>query len=213
MFCRNCGNVLHADAKFCGEYGTEVATATVEKSLSFEGFMASRTQEKQKLFVRGIQFQCVASIYNKFVPVLSRFCNWLCSSSTLAACKIGVASTSAASAESDVPSTYSAYRDVIDIDPEEHDLEIQQAIFQSIRRRSTDQDERYALCSNLPSFTNDSAEPEDLRVCKSVPIHTRPPPPPDWRLKYDPDHAQLLLQQYSYPGFANSILQSFVRRI
>ena len=34
-------------------------------------------------------------------------------SSTLAACKIGVASTSAASAESDFPSTYSAYCDVI----------------------------------------------------------------------------------------------------
>lgn len=83
----------------------------------------------------------------------------VCSSDTLAACQIRLASTSAAS-ESEAPSTYSAYCDVIDIDPEEHDLEMQQAIFQSARRRSADQDERYALCSNLSSFTNDSrAEP------------------------------------------------------
>ena len=76
----------------------------------------------------------------------------VCSSGTKNLCKIGVASTSAAS-ESDVPSTYSAYCDVIDSDPEEHDLEMQQAIFQSTRRRSNDQDERYDLCSNLSSIT------------------------------------------------------------
>ena len=45
MFCQNCGTVLRADAKFCGECGREVATATVaEKPLSFEEFRASRTQ-------------------------------------------------------------------------------------------------------------------------------------------------------------------------
>ena len=48
MFCQNCGTVLRADAKFCGECGTEVAkasTATMaEKPLSFEEFMAGRTQ-------------------------------------------------------------------------------------------------------------------------------------------------------------------------
>ena len=79
----------------------------------------------------------------------------VCSSGTLAACKMGVASISAAS-EAEVPSTYSAYCDVIDIDPEENDLEMQQAIFQSTRRRSTDldQEERYAFCSYLFSFTN-----------------------------------------------------------
>ena len=50
-----------------------------------------------------------------------------CSSDTLAACRMNVASTSVAS-EAEVPGTYSAYCDVIDIDPEEHDLEMQQAI-------------------------------------------------------------------------------------
>ena len=50
-----------------------------------------------------------------------------CISGTLAACRMGVASTSAAS-EAEVPGTYSAYCDAIDIDPEEHDLEMQQAI-------------------------------------------------------------------------------------
>ena len=45
MFCQNCGTVLRANAKFCGECGTEIATATVaEKLLSFEEFMVSRTQ-------------------------------------------------------------------------------------------------------------------------------------------------------------------------
>ena len=76
----------------------------------------------------------------------------VCSSGTKKYCKIGVASTSAAS-DSEVPSTYSAYCDVIDIDPEDNDLEMQQAIFQSTRRISTDQDKRYVLCSNLSSIT------------------------------------------------------------
>lgn len=44
MFCQSCGTALRADAKFCGECGTEVATASVEKPLSFEEFMASRSQ-------------------------------------------------------------------------------------------------------------------------------------------------------------------------
>lgn len=106
-----------------------------------------------------------------------------CSSGTLAACKIGVASTSAAS-ESEVPSTYSAYCDVIDIDPEEHDLEMQQAIFQSTRRRSTEQDERYALCSSLsndPRATGTRGS-KSLSECP----HPHSPRHCGWTRKYDP---------------------------
>ena len=54
MFCQNCGSVLRADAKFCGECGTEVATATLERPLSFEEFMARRTEG-------GKSFSCAAS--------------------------------------------------------------------------------------------------------------------------------------------------------
>ena len=43
MFCRNCGTVLQTDANFCVECGTEVLRDTVDKPLSFEELMASRT--------------------------------------------------------------------------------------------------------------------------------------------------------------------------
>ena len=43
MFCRNCGTVLQTDAKFCVECGTEVVRDSVHKPLSFEEFLASRT--------------------------------------------------------------------------------------------------------------------------------------------------------------------------
>ena len=49
MFCQNCGTVLRADSKFCGECAKEVAKVTVEKPLSFEDFMASRTQGDRTL--------------------------------------------------------------------------------------------------------------------------------------------------------------------
>jgi len=54
MFCQNCSTVLRADSKFRRECGKEVAKVTVEKPLSFEDFMASRTQG-------GKTFACAAS--------------------------------------------------------------------------------------------------------------------------------------------------------
>ena len=43
IFCPNCGTVLQTDAKFCVECGTQVVRDSVDKRISFEEFMASRT--------------------------------------------------------------------------------------------------------------------------------------------------------------------------
>ena len=41
-FCQNCGHVLNAEVKFCGECGAEVTVRVPsEKPLTFEQFMAS----------------------------------------------------------------------------------------------------------------------------------------------------------------------------
>lgn len=117
-------------------------------------------------FPESIGHPAVASKEEKALSVAS----W----GTLAACKIGVASTSAAS-ESQAPSTYSTYCDVIDIDPGEHDPEMQQAIYQSTRRRSTDDDERYDLCSK--SFSVLQRFYSWTRGCKGFSEHPHSPSP------------------------------------
>ena len=57
MFCQNCGHVLNAEVKFCGECGAEVTVRVPsEKPFTFEQFMASRGAETSGGTALDVQF-------------------------------------------------------------------------------------------------------------------------------------------------------------